>query len=51
MIFVMIGDYKVIFDFIEIVLFVDGYELKDLKFFGGYEFVCVIEDCGEFISL
>ena len=47
----MAGDYKVTFDFIETVPFVEGYELKDRKLSGGNEIVRVVEDTGDFISL
>lgn len=47
----MTGDYKVTFDFIETVPFVEGYELKDRKLSGGNEIVRVVEDTGDFISL
>lgn len=47
----MTGDYKVTFDFIETVPFVDGYKLKEPKLSGGYESVRVVEDNGDFISL
>lgn len=47
----MAGDYKVKFDFIETVSFVDGYEMKDRKISGAHEVVRVIEDRGDFISL
>ena len=47
----MTGDYKVTFDFIETVPFVQGYELKERKLSGGNEIVRVVEDTGDFISL
>ncbi|MEO1251593.1 MAG: DUF6607 family protein [Pseudomonadota bacterium] len=47
----MAGDFRVQFDFIETVAFVDDYELKDRKLSGGDEIVRVIEDSGDFISL
>ena len=47
----MAGDYKVTFDFIETVPFIEGYELKDRKLSGGNEIVRVVEDTGDFISL
>ncbi|GJL94585.1 MAG: hypothetical protein DHS20C05_09900 [Hyphococcus sp.] len=47
----MAGNYRVTFDFIETVSFVEGYELKDRKLSGGDEIVRVIEDTGDFISL
>ncbi len=47
----MAGNFKVTFDFIETVSFVEGYDLKDRKLSGGNEIVRVIEDSGDFISL
>ena len=47
----MAGNYRVTFDFIETVSFVEGYELKDRKLSGGDEIVRVIEDRGDYISL
>ena len=47
----MAGNYRVTFDFIESVSFVDGYELKDRKLSGGDEVVRVIADTGDYISL
>ena len=47
----MAGNYRVKFDFIESVSFVEGYELKDRKLSGGDEIVRVIEDRGDYISL
>ncbi len=47
----MAGNYRVSFDFIETVSFVDGYDIKDRKLSGGDEIVRVIEDRGDFISL
>ena len=47
----MAGNYRVTFDFIESVSFVDGYELKDRKLSGGDEMVFVVEDSGDYISL
>ena len=47
----MAGNYRVSFDFIETVSFVEGYDLKDRKISGGDEIVRVIEDRGDYISL
>lgn len=47
----MAGDYRVTFDFIESVSFVEGYELKDRKLSGGDEVVRVLEDRGDYISM
>ena len=47
----MAGEYKVTFDFIETVPYLEGYNLKDRKLSGGHEVVRVIEDTGDFISL
>ena len=47
----MTGDYKVTFDFLETVSFVEGYEPKDRYVSGAHEVVRVIEDRGNFISL
>lgn len=47
----MAGDYQVGFDFLETVSFVDGYELAPQTLTSAQEWVRVIEDSGEFISL
>ncbi|MEL7453659.1 MAG: DUF6607 family protein, partial [Pseudomonadota bacterium] len=47
----MEGNFKVSFDFIETVSFVDDYEPKDPYESGAHEVVRVIEDRGDFISL
>ncbi len=47
----MAGNYRVTFDFIESVSFVDSYELKDRKLSGGDEIVRILEDRGNYISL
>ncbi len=47
----MAGNYRVTFDFIETVSFVEDYALKDRKLSGAHEIVRVIEDRGDFISL
>lgn len=47
----MAGNYKVTFDFLETVPFVEGYEPNERYISGGHEVVRVIEDTGHFISL
>lgn len=47
----MAGNFRVTFDFIETVSFVDSYALKDRKLSGGDEIVRVLEDRGDYISL
>ena len=47
----MAGNFRVTFDFIETVAFVDGYALKDRKLSAGDEIVRIIEDRGDYISL
>jgi len=47
----MAGNYKVRFDFLETVSFVDGYEPKERKVSGAHEVVRVVADEPGFISL
>lgn len=47
----MAGEYKVTFQFQETVAIEPGYELKDPYLSGATEFVEVVEDRGDFISL